>query len=73
MGTYLQLLMSTLLLALAGQVLAHAGPVGHMPIENSALHFLLHIGMTLVMGIGVFFLSRWVIQLLMNHHNSPKR
>ncbi|MEZ5534573.1 MAG: hypothetical protein R3F02_03010 [Thiolinea sp.] len=73
MKTYLQLLTGGFLLVLAGQLFAHAGPVGHMPIENNTLHFLLHIVMTLIIGIGVFFVSRWVIQLFVTRHNIPKR
>lgn len=72
MRIFSQLLLTTLLLTLSGQLFAHAGPIGHMAIENNTLHFLLHIGMTLVMGLGAFFISRWVISLLVGKQNKLK-
>lgn len=72
MQNSLYVLITGFLLTCSGQLFAHAGPLPHPLIESSTGHFLLHIGMTLGMGLGVFFLSRWVIQLLSNRQSGPK-
>ena len=61
----LTVLIASFALILSGNAFAHAGPVAHMLIENNALHLLMHTGITLMIGIGVFFISRRVIQHLL--------
>lgn len=64
---------TSLVVMLSGQVVAHPGPIEHMLIGSNSLHLLMHMGMTLLMGVGAFFISRWVIQLLSsNKHTHSK-
>ncbi|HPQ96359.1 MAG: hypothetical protein KDI44_12440 [Thiothrix sp.] len=38
---------------------------GHAHIEYAPLHLLHHSGILLLIGLGVFFISRWLIRQLM--------
>ena len=66
MNKILTLLIISLTLILSGNAFAHTGPVEHMRIENNSLHLLLHTAMILMIGVGAFLISRWVIQRQLN-------
>ncbi len=63
------LLVLSILLLSTGNAFAHAGPFQHMETHHEAMHLLIHTGMTVGLGMAIYFLSRWFMTQL----SSPKR
>lgn len=55
-------LIASLLSLVSSQAFAHAAPVAHPETSNGLLHSLMHFGVLIPVGVGVFLLSRWLLR-----------